>query len=124
MNEDTTNSLARRASGHGQSPVSTRTQELSSAAVQWIKTGISVSFALLATTLGVQLGLAAPAVSPVSPAAIAGTQVVAAAPAPPIVVSGVQAGAPTSAASAPNVRTPQRPPQPQPQPTARSHVRG
>ncbi len=50
---------------------STRTRNLTATAAGWIKRGISASLLTLATILGVQLGMAGPAVSPVSPAAIA-----------------------------------------------------
>jgi hypothetical protein len=65
----------RRASGRA----STRTDTLSATAAGWIKRAISVSFLMLATILGVQLGMTGPAVSPVSPAAISAVQPVASA---------------------------------------------
>src|SRR3979490_1575924 len=64
---------------------STRTIDWSSAAARWIKVALSTSLMLVATVMGVQLGVGAPTTSPVAPV-------------PPVTVSTAQppAGAGTS----------------------------
>ena len=65
---------ARRIHGRASWRRSTRTKSVSATAAGWIKIGLSSSILTLAPIFGLQLGMSGPAVSPVSPAAITGSQ--------------------------------------------------
>jgi hypothetical protein len=52
-------------------PVGQRRSGLSARSVRWIKRALSAGLLTAATVMGVELGMDAPTVSPVSPAAIA-----------------------------------------------------